>query len=93
MARIAASISEIAAPFDMTLPAVSKHLRVLENAGLMRRERDGWYHHCHIETEPLSAAVDFTIPSVGINFVGRKKRCNSAGSASGALPRALTSTA
>ena len=54
-----ASITEIAEPFSMTLPAVSKHLRVLERAGLMRRERDGWYHRCHLETRPLESAVAF----------------------------------
>jgi DNA-binding transcriptional ArsR family regulator len=53
------TITELAAPFEMTLPAVSKHLRVLERAGLMRRERDGWYHHCHLKTEPLEGAVAF----------------------------------
>jgi DNA-binding transcriptional ArsR family regulator len=62
LARLAqgpASITELAAPFEMTLPAVSKHLRVLERAGLMRRERDGWYHRCHLETRPLEGAVAF----------------------------------
>jgi DNA-binding transcriptional ArsR family regulator len=54
-----ASITELAAPFAMTLPAVSKHIRVLEEAGLMRRERDGWYHRCHLETRPLESAVSF----------------------------------
>lgn len=52
------SISELAAPFDMTLPAVSKHLRVLERAGLLRRERSGWYHHCHLDPQPLSDAAE-----------------------------------
>jgi DNA-binding transcriptional ArsR family regulator len=62
LARLAkgpASITELAEPFAMTLPAVSKHLRVLERAGLMRRERDGWYHFCHLETRPLRNAVSF----------------------------------
>src|SRR4051812_22172859 len=62
LARLAtgpASITELAAPFAMTLPAVSKHLRVLERAGLMRRERDGWYHYCHLETQPLESAALF----------------------------------
>jgi DNA-binding transcriptional ArsR family regulator len=62
LARLAqgpASITELAAPFEMTLPAVSKHLRVLERAGLMRRERDGWYHRCYLETRPLEGAVAF----------------------------------
>jgi DNA-binding transcriptional ArsR family regulator len=59
LARGPASITELAAPFSMTLPAVSKHLRVLERAGLMRRERDGWYHRCHLETAPLERANAF----------------------------------
>ncbi|HEX4446396.1 MAG TPA: metalloregulator ArsR/SmtB family transcription factor [Polyangiaceae bacterium] len=54
-----ASITELAEPFAMTLPAVSKHVRVLESAGLMRRERDGWYHRCHLEAQPLEGAVAF----------------------------------
>jgi DNA-binding transcriptional ArsR family regulator len=54
-----ASISELAQPFAMTLPAVSKHLRVLEHAGLMRRERDGWYHRCYLAAGPLQSAVSF----------------------------------
>jgi DNA-binding transcriptional ArsR family regulator len=54
-----ASITELAEPFAMTLPAVSKHLRVLERAGLMRRERDGWYHRCYLEASPLEDAVSF----------------------------------
>lgn len=54
-----ASISELAEPFAMTLPAVSKHLRVLERAGLLRRERDGWYHRCYLESGPLKSAASF----------------------------------
>jgi DNA-binding transcriptional ArsR family regulator len=59
LARGAASISELAEPFEMTLPAVSKHVRVLERAGLVRRERDGWYHRCHLETKPIEGALAF----------------------------------
>ena len=59
LARGPASITELSAPFSMTLPAVSKHLRVLERAGLLRRERDGWYHQCHLETRPLESAMAF----------------------------------
>jgi DNA-binding transcriptional ArsR family regulator len=59
LARGEASITEIAEPFDMTLPAVSKHLRVLEHAGLVRRERDGWYHRCHLDARPLGEAASF----------------------------------
>jgi DNA-binding transcriptional ArsR family regulator len=59
LARGPASISELAEPFRMSLPAVSKHLRVIERAGLLRRERDGWYHRCHLEVGPLQTAVVF----------------------------------
>lgn len=59
LARSEASITEIAEPFDMTLPAVSKHLRVLEHAGLVRRQRDGWYHRCHLDARPLGEAASF----------------------------------
>jgi DNA-binding transcriptional ArsR family regulator len=62
LARLAegpATITELAAPFAMTLPAVSKHLKVLEQAGLLRRERDGWYHRCHLEARPIEGAVAF----------------------------------
>jgi DNA-binding transcriptional ArsR family regulator len=59
LARGPASVTELAEPFDMTLPAVSKHLRVLERAGLMLRERDGWYHRCRLDARPLEGAVSF----------------------------------
>jgi DNA-binding transcriptional ArsR family regulator len=59
LSRGEASISELAKPFDMTLPAVSKHLRVLEHAGLVRRRRDGWYHRCHLHAQPLHTAIVF----------------------------------
>ncbi len=59
LSRGEASITELAEPFAMTLPAVSKHLRVLERAGLVRRERDGWYHRCRLEAKPLGDAVAF----------------------------------
>jgi DNA-binding transcriptional ArsR family regulator len=54
-----ASITELAAPFAMTLPAVSKHIRVLEEARLVRRERDGWYHRCHLEARAIENAAAF----------------------------------
>jgi DNA-binding transcriptional ArsR family regulator len=62
LARLSASpatVGELAAPFSMSLPAVSKHIRILERAGLLRRERDGWYHHCRLDGRPLEAASDF----------------------------------
>jgi DNA-binding transcriptional ArsR family regulator len=60
LARLAqgeASVSELAAPFDVSLPAVSKHLRVLERAGLMRRQKEGRVHHCRLVAEPLQDAA------------------------------------
>jgi DNA-binding transcriptional ArsR family regulator len=59
LSRGEASITELAEPFNMTLPAVSKHLRVLEHAGLVRRRREGWYHRCQLETRPLHEAAAF----------------------------------
>ncbi len=62
LARLATgpvSVGELAAPFSMTLAAVSKHLRTLERARLLRRERQGWYHHCHLAGEPLESAGQF----------------------------------
>ena len=56
LARLAlgtCSVTELAAPFDMTLPAVSKHLRVLERAGLIARERDAQRRPCRIEAAPI----------------------------------------
>ena len=59
LARLAtgeATVGELAAPFDMTLAAVSKHLRVLENAGLITRGRDAQYRPAKLEARPLAAA-------------------------------------
>jgi len=59
LARLAegdASVMELAEPFAMSQPAISKHLRVLENAGLISRSRDGQKRPCRIEAEPLQEA-------------------------------------
>jgi DNA-binding transcriptional ArsR family regulator len=53
------SVTELAEPFDMSLPAVSKHLRVLERAGLIDRERDAQWRRCHINAAPLKQVVDW----------------------------------
>jgi DNA-binding transcriptional ArsR family regulator len=53
------SVSELAGPFAMSLPAVSKHLRVLERAGLITQRRDAQRRPCRIEAEPLRAATDW----------------------------------
>ncbi|MDQ6931521.1 MAG: metalloregulator ArsR/SmtB family transcription factor [Candidatus Eremiobacteraeota bacterium] len=51
-----ASVAELAAPFAMTQPAISKHLKVLERAGLVSRGRDAQRRPCRIEAVPLAAA-------------------------------------
>lgn len=47
------SVGELALPYQMSLPAVSKHLRVLEEAGLIFRYRKGRVHYCRLATHPL----------------------------------------
>lgn len=54
-----ASVGELAAPFDMSLPAISKHLKVLENAGLIARGRDAQWRPCQLTASPLKDAVDW----------------------------------
>ena len=52
-----ASVNEIAAPFEMSQPAVSKHLKVLENAGLIERDVDRQRRPARLKAEPMAAAV------------------------------------
>lgn len=56
LARGPAMVGELAEPFDMTLPAASKHLRVLERAGLVSRRVDGRVHHCSLNPQRLADA-------------------------------------
>jgi DNA-binding transcriptional ArsR family regulator len=51
------SVSELAAPYNMSLPAVSKHLRVLEHAGLVSRQKDGRVHRCRLRAAPMKDAA------------------------------------
>ena len=50
-----AMITELAEPYEMSLPAASKHLQVLERAGLVRRDIDGRVHTCSLDPRPLKA--------------------------------------
>jgi DNA-binding transcriptional ArsR family regulator len=62
VARLAdgeATVGELAAPFDMSLPAVSKHLKVLERAGLISRGRRAQWRPCRLEPEALKEASDW----------------------------------
>ena len=54
-----ASVSELAEPFEMSLPAVSKHLKVLERAGLITRGREAQWRPCRLEAAPLKDAADW----------------------------------
>jgi DNA-binding transcriptional ArsR family regulator len=53
------SVSELAEPFEMSLPAVSKHLGVLEDAGLLTRERRGQVRYCRLNKEPMQEALEW----------------------------------
>ena len=53
------SVKELAAPFDMTLPAISKHLKVLEKAGLVERGREAQWRPCRLKADPLKSANDW----------------------------------
>ena len=54
-----ATVTELAAPFRMSLPAVSKHLKVLEQAGLISRGREAQWRPCRLEIGPLKEACDW----------------------------------
>jgi DNA-binding transcriptional ArsR family regulator len=53
------SVTELAKPHDMSLPAISKHLRVLERSGLIERGRDAQWRPCRLKAAPLKEAVDW----------------------------------
>lgn len=59
LAESEAALSDLAAPFDMSLTAVSKHVRVLADAGLVRVEKRGRTRHCRLEAAPMAEAVDW----------------------------------
>jgi DNA-binding transcriptional ArsR family regulator len=64
LARLAlgeASVMELAEPFEMSQPAISKHLKVLENAGLISRGRDAQRRPCKLEAAPLAEATGWLI--------------------------------
>ena len=54
-----ATVSELAVPHDMSLAAVSKHLKVLESAGLISRGRKAQWRPCHLEAAPLKAVTEY----------------------------------
>ncbi|MCX5658468.1 MAG: metalloregulator ArsR/SmtB family transcription factor [Planctomycetota bacterium] len=62
LARLASgetSVTELAKPFSMSLPGISKHLKVLEKAGLIARGREAQWRPCRLQGEPLKGASDW----------------------------------
>lgn len=62
LARLAGgetNVTELARPFAMSMPAISKHLKVLEHAGLISRGRDAQWRPCRLEAAPLKEATDW----------------------------------
>jgi DNA-binding transcriptional ArsR family regulator len=59
LAHAESCVTDLAKPFSVSLPAVSKHLRVLENAGLIKRERDGRVHRLRFEPKAMRDAADW----------------------------------
>ena len=62
LARLAsgeATVGDLAAPFRVSRPAISKHLRVLEHAGLVQRSREGRISRCSLEAEPMRGAAEW----------------------------------
>jgi DNA-binding transcriptional ArsR family regulator len=56
LARGEAPVGELAQPFDFALPTISRHLRVLEEAGLIEKKKDASWRRCRLRTEPLREA-------------------------------------
>jgi DNA-binding transcriptional ArsR family regulator len=59
LARTECCVTDLAKQFSISLPAISKHLRVLENAGLIKRERDGRVHRLQLRAKPMSEASEW----------------------------------
>ena len=59
LAKGQTSVTELASPFKMTMPAISKHLKVLEKAGLIERGRDAQWRPCRLKAKPLEEAADW----------------------------------
>lgn len=59
LAQAPCGISELAAPFDMTLAAISKHIKVLEGAGLVVRSIEGRNHTCQLDTGPMLGGMEW----------------------------------
>jgi DNA-binding transcriptional ArsR family regulator len=89
LARRPATVTEIARPFPVSLNAISKHIKTLERAGLIRREVVGREHYCHLEARPLRRATawlehhrafwEARLDALERHIVARRKRDRSGG--------------
>ena len=59
LARSASTVGELAAPFDMSLAAASKHIKVLERAGLVQRTVQGRVHQCRLDARPMHGGMEW----------------------------------
>ena len=59
LARGEASVTQLAEPFEMSLPAISKHLKVLQKAGLIKQSREAQWRPCRLEAKPLKQAAEW----------------------------------
>ena len=59
LSRGEASVTQLAEPFEMSLPAVSKHLKVLQKAGLITQSREAQWRPCRLEAKPLKQAAEW----------------------------------
>jgi DNA-binding transcriptional ArsR family regulator len=59
LARGDATVTELAAPFAMSLPGISKHLKVLERSGLITRRREAQFRPCHLEADALDRTLEW----------------------------------
>jgi len=59
LSRGPATVGELGQPFDISKPAVTKHVKVLERAGLIERRRDGRVHHCTLNQKPMQEAEEW----------------------------------
>jgi DNA-binding transcriptional ArsR family regulator len=61
LTKSAATVSELAKPFDISLPAIMRHVHVLEEARLVESRKEGRQRHCRIAAEPLLEAIDWIV--------------------------------
>ena len=86
LARRESTVTELAEPFAISLPAVAKHLHVLEQAGLVKTEKEGRIRYCHLEPKPLREATAWLehyrsfweerLEALELHLLAKRKRTN-----------------